>query len=371
MNIFIIFLYFLFLIVFSIFTYAFIDPGFFYFNGIFTGLAFSQRFLVSTLYVIAVFCFFLFYGFFILKIYSRRISIQAIITIISGTSVILLFSYPTILSYDIFNYMATAKVTFFYGENPYLVMPIEFINDSMLSYTRAANKYALYGPFWILLTSIPFYVSLQNLIIQLFLFKVTVSIFYFLTCYIFYKLAKNKVLLVIFALNPIVLIETFVGGHNDIVMVFFSLCAFYLLKRKYVFLSVLFLILSILIKYASVFLIPIFMYVLWKTYGKKEINWDIVWKYALALIVIIFMLSPFREELYPWYFLWVFPFALLWQNRLVRVISVGVSFGLLFYYVPYMYTGHYLLLPKYAFVFLGIGLFLVMYYFLNRMFKNR
>ena len=34
-------------------------------------------------------------------------------------------------------------------------MPIEIPNEPYLAFTRAANKTALYGPVWILLTAIP------------------------------------------------------------------------------------------------------------------------------------------------------------------------------------------------------------------------
>ncbi len=65
--------------------------------------------------------------------------------IIIASAFILSFSYPA-LTHDLFNYMTTAKVAFTHGENPYVVMPIEIPNEPYLAFTRAANKYALYGP---------------------------------------------------------------------------------------------------------------------------------------------------------------------------------------------------------------------------------
>src|SRR5581483_4454944 len=93
--------------------------------------------------------------------------------IIIGVSVsLLLLAYPTMLSFDIFNYIATAKVLFHYHENPYIIMPMEFIGDPLLHYTRAANKVALYAPFWIFITGSPYVLGFKNIFLILFNFKI-------------------------------------------------------------------------------------------------------------------------------------------------------------------------------------------------------
>ena len=120
-------------------------------------------------------------------------------------------------------------------------------------------------------------------------------------------------------------------------------------------LSVLFLFLSVLIKYATISLIPIFVFILMRTFNNKQIDWQKIWKYSSILILVVLLLSPIREELYPWYFIWIFPFVLLMKNRFFTVLAVSITFGLSFYYVPYMYTGQYLLLGKYVGVFIAAG----------------
>lgn len=344
------FLYGLFLAIFSCFTYLFIDPGFFYLGNISTGFAFSEREYVSLFYVISILFLFSFYGFFLFQIKRKKLHLKDFYFLLGLSLVLFIFSYPTILSYDIFNYMATAKVTFFYRENPYIVMPIEFINDMLLSYTRAANKTALYGPAWILLSGVPFTLSFGNVLIQVFLFKFLTGIFYILMVFLLYRLTKNFFMVVLFSLNPLVLIEVLVSGHNDVVMMAFALFSFYFLQKKNIFWAFVFIFLSIFIKYATIFLLPVFIFVLWKVSVRKEVSWNKIWKYSAFFMFLIFLLSPIREELYPWYFLWVFPFVVLWKNKFAVNLSIAFSFGLLFYYVPYMYTGHYLLIPKYLFV---------------------
>jgi len=246
------------------------------------------------------------------------------------------------LSYDIFNYITTSKVLFFYHENPYLVMPIEFAGDSLLAFTHAANKIALYGPIWVSLTGIPYLFGFGNFILTLFSFKIFIIIFYFLTVFLVWKMSKNIISVILFSLNPLVVIETLVSGHNDIVMLFLALFSFFLLIKRKVFFAILFLALSILIKYSTILLLPIFSYALWKIIEKREVNWRTIFYFSALLMFVGFLLSPIREEIYPWYAIWFLSFIFLIPEKKILVfISIAFSFGLLFRYVPYMFFGTY------------------------------
>lgn len=351
-------LYAFFVLFFSVFTYLFIDPNFTPLTQIFSGYAYTQRLNVTIAYVVFIILFFIFY-FYFLSVSRKKTFDYKKLTLVMFISSLLIFSYPTIISYDIFNYLATAKVTYFYFENPYLVMPIEFLGDPMLLYTRAANKLALYGPGWIGLTALPYYASFNNVIVQLFLFKLFVGIFYAALTYVIYKISKNMLATTLFALNPLILIETFVSGHNDIVMMFFAMLGILCLKEKKALLSFVFLIFSVSIKFATIFLIPIWIYILLKRYKKEEIKWNTVWMMGLVSMAVIFALSPIREEMYPWYFIWLLPFTALINTRKITLFAISFSAGLLLYYTPYMYTGYYLLSIKFLIVvFVSLLLFL-------------
>ncbi len=358
--------YLFFILLFVFFTYLFIDPNFIYLSDIYNGIAYSNRLEVSIIYGAFVIGFFGLYLYFLNCSKRQTYDYKRLLFLIIP-AFLLLLSYPAILSYDIFNYLATAKVTFFYIENPYLVMPIEFLGDNMLMYTRAANKYALYGPTWITLTGIPFLLSFENVLLQIFLLKVLVALFYIGTLFILYKLSKSYYSIILFGLNPLVILETFVSGHNDIVMVFFILLGFYLLKENKIASSVLSLVVSIFIKFASVFLLPVWAYILYKRFVNKEINWNKVWIVSFLLMLTVFLLSPIREELYPWYFIWLLPFVALINNKNLSLVSVSLSFGLLLYYVPYMYTGYYILPLKVVFIMIPT---IVLYIFLKYLFKK-
>ena len=324
--------YCLLLIFLAIFSYGFVDANFplrtspFLYN-----LVHFHRPLTTGIYTFFIISLFGFYFYFLNKARCQQITIRQVKTLILFALGILLFSFPA-FSYDIFNYMATAKVTFFYKENPYLVMPIEFLGEPMLKFMHAANKYALYAPFWILLTAIPYFLGLGRIVLTVFTFKTFVACFYLISVWLIWWLsAGNLYSLVFFAFNPLVLIETLVSGHNDVVMMAFTLISIYLLFQKRKLLSLISLFASTGIKYATIVLIPLFIF-------SSKFKKDKLITYSVWLMFIAFLLSPLREEIYSWYFIWVISFAaLLPKNKFLFWLIVGFSFGLLLRYTPWLY----------------------------------
>lgn len=335
-------LYAAFLTLFTAFSYVFIDPNLSYLKNIYSDFAFTNRLLTTIFYISSVVIFFIFYGVFIYLGVKKKLNIKDVFILLGITVITLFFSYPAMLSYDIFNYIATSKVLFFYRENPYLIMPIEFTGDPLLAFTHAANKIALYGPFWVLLTGIPYLFGFGSFIVTLFSFKLLVMAFYLLTISLIWKISKNIISVVLFTFNPLVAMETLVSGHNDIVMIFLVLFSFFLLSRKKILLGIIFFILSILIKYATILLIPVFLYAVWKIIKNKGINWAKVYYGSSLLMLVAFLLSPIREEIYPWYAIWFLSFSFLVPNRKILLYtSITFSFSLILRYTPYMLTGTY------------------------------
>lgn len=273
------------------------------------------------------------------RVKNGQIIVKDVWFLILSTCVILIFAYPA-LSNDIFNYIATAKVTFFYKENPYIVMPIDIPNEPMLSFLHAANKVALYGPAWIALTALPHYLGMGNLLVTLFTFKLFITSWYLLLCYLIWTASDKKIWpLVFFALNPLVLLSTLVDGHNDVVMMGLALGAFLLLKQKRFVFGLFLFLTSILIKGATLFLIPVFVWCWYSVGQKKQVSWQHVWYWASVSMYVIFFLSPLREEIYAWYFIWPLTFlALVDKPTILQAVSYGFSLGLMLRIVPFFYT---------------------------------
>lgn len=331
-----------FLLLFTVFSYAFIDPNLSYLKNIYFDFTFSNRMLTTVFYVSSILVFFIFYSIFIWLGVKKKLNFKNVVVLLGVTIGILFFSYPAILSYDIFNYITTSKVLFFYHENPYIIMPTEFIGDPFLSFTHAANKIALYGPAWIILTGMSYFLGFGNFIINLFMLKFLIGVFYLFTVFLIWKISKNIISVILFSFNPLIVVETLVSGHNDIVMIFLALLSFFLLTKRKLGLAISFLTLSVLIKYTTLLLIPVFLLVVWKIVKKHEINWDKIFYYSSLLMMLGFILSPIREEIYPWYAIWFLSFSFLIPNKkLLLYASIAFSFGLLFRYVPFMLSGTY------------------------------
>lgn len=334
--------YALFLLSVTVFSYTFVDSNLSYLNFLYSGFATQKRAIVTILFIFIISLSFVYYFIFLRLLQKKQLSLTEVKILIGIAIGVLFFSYPAMLSYDIFNYIATAKVLFFYNENPYIMMPIEFLAEPVLAFTRAANKVALYGPVWILLTGIPYFLGFGNFLIMLFSFKLFAALFYIATIYLIFRMTNSVLSVVLFGLNPLVVIETLISGHNDIVMMFFALLSFYLLTKKRMWLAIFFILISAFIKYATLFLLPAFLYILWKTLKKQTMNRRKIFFYASILMYAIFFLSSFREEIYPWYAIWFLSFAfLIPENKRLLLISLLFSFSLLLRYIPFMFLGTY------------------------------
>lgn len=253
--------------------------------------------------------------------------------------VILVFSYPA-LSYDLFNYMTTAKVTFTHHENPYLVMPIEITNEPYLSFTRAANKVALYGPIWILITAIPHIVGLGRIWQTIIAFKVFNGLMYLLFAFIIYRVTKSWKNVLFFAANPLVLIEILVSGHNDIFMMMFAVLGLLYFVRKEIkhkIIAGFLLLVSFLVKGVTIVLVPILFI--------KNISRERVLLIAYGLLAVVFFVAaPIREELYPWYAVWLITIAsFLDMKKYANLIwfTIVLSFALELRHLPYIWMGYY------------------------------
>lgn len=329
--------YFLIVVFFAEFSWLFIDPNLIYFKPLYSGF-YTYRFLVSSIYFLLISLLFILFW----VLHTKEKKYDGVKKLSLLMCVILLFSYPAIFSFDIFNYLATAKVAFHYHENPYIMMPIEFLGDPMLLFMHAANKIALYGPFWILLSGISFLLGFNNFIATLITFKLLNIIFFIATARVMYLISKKSENVLYFVLNPLVAIEVLISSHNDIVMMFFALIGIWFLYKKKIFMGLTFFILSVLIKYATIFLLPVVLYLIYSYLAHKKIDVEKIFFSSFLLMFLIFSFSFIREEIYPWYFIWPLAFAsLLSSKAILKKLLIALSYGLMLRYIPFMVTGSY------------------------------
>ena len=310
----------------------------------FQQIGYFNRPLSAVLFLVIISLMFSYYIYFLYLAYKKRINKKDISIIVLLTGVLLTFSYNA-FSYDLFNYIFDAKIITFYRENPYFHKALDFPGDPMLSFMHWTHRYYPYGPFWLVLTTPLSFLGLNIFLLTFFLFKALATAFYLGSVYLIYKtLQKTRPQYavfgaVLFALNPLIIIESLVSAHNDIAMVFFALFGTYLFVIKRKILGILFVASSALIKIpTAVLLLPMVLNTL--PYKKFYLSQD---NFFLSIVIlglggIAYSLT--QIEIQPWYFLWIFPFiCLLKPNKYIIAASVGLSLGLLLRYLPFLYFG--------------------------------
>ncbi|HSX40292.1 MAG TPA: hypothetical protein VLF68_01625 [Candidatus Saccharimonadales bacterium] len=309
-------------------------------------IGYFNRPLSTVLFLIILALLFAFYIKFLLLAGKNKLSKKVFWIVVLVTSGILVFSYNA-FSYDLFNYIFDAKIITHYHQNPYLHKALDFPGDPMLSFMHWTHRVYPYGPSWLAITVPLSFIGMQFFLPTLMLFKLMIVGSFIGSVYFIGKILdkispKNSVFgMVFFALNPLVLIESTVSAHNDIVMFFLALAALYFLITKRHAISGIFLLLSIGIKFATGFLLPVFAYIWYFQKKGKTINWDKVFLGAVALMTLAVFAASYRTTFQPWYILYILPFVALVPKKFIVIPSVILSFGVLLEYVPYLYLGNY------------------------------
>jgi hypothetical protein len=259
--------------------------------------------------------------------------------------IILLISIPTypLFSHDIFNYLFNAKMILVYKANPHLITASQFLFDPWTRFMHNVHTPAPYAYGWTAMSLIPVMFKIKNFTISLWSMKAFNSVFFVGESYLIYKIA-NKLFpaqklkrTLLFLFNPLLLIETFIIGHNDSVMMFFALLSLYLflfgkkIISKY-FLSFITILISISIKYATIILAPLYLI---KTKFK---NFDI---FTWGGFVLLAILLTRPGQLHSWYLHWGLTLLFLSKKSWVVTSAILLSFGGLIRYAPYLYYGHW------------------------------
>lgn len=314
----------------------------------FQHIGYFQRPLSAGLYVLLLVGLFGFYLRFLVLAKKKQLSKQYVWKLVLVSVGILTLSYNA-FSYDLFNYIFDAKIITFYQQNPYLHKPLDFVGDPMLSFMHWTHRTYPYGPIWLVLTVPLSFLGFQFFLPTFALFKLLMAGSFLGSLYfigkILQKIAPQRetVGLVFFGLSPLLLIESVVSSHVDIVMLFFALWAFYLLVQKKHLWALVLLLLSIGIKFVTVFLLPVFLLVWYFNKRGKKIVWDTVLLVSVAFLFLATLIVSFLQGTFqPWYLIAPLCFAALASNRFLVVwTSIILSLVALLSYLPFLYLGNW------------------------------
>lgn len=350
-------LYFLSIVFLFLYSFAYVDlnltlsqnPLVLNFVSTMQNLGYYQRELATRIFFGGLMLFYLMFILFIYLAEKKEISVSLMKKLIIGTGLILLFSYPAFSS-DIYNYMFDARVVTTYHSSPYDFRALDFPDDPWVRFMRWTHRTTPYGYVWIGITLVPSFIGMGKFLLTLILFKYLAVLAYWVSVYFIYKILKiinpNSTIMgtVFFALNPLVITEVLVSGHNDILMAALALAAFWFLIKEQRINAAFFLVLSAGIKYVTAILAPIWAYVILS----KDKNWDrivtgvVLFLYAGFVVTIsgIVTRSSTGNEIYPWYLVWILAFVALVPHKYWLVIpTLGLSVGTLLRYTPFLLTG--------------------------------
>lgn len=313
----------------------------------FQEIGYFNRPLSANLFVLTISILFVFYIFFLRLASTTKLRKKLAWTLIGMTAIMLTFSYNA-FSYDIFNYIFDAKIITHYGDNSYVQKALDYPEDPMLSFMHWTHREYPYGPLWLALTVPLSFLGFQFFLPTYLLFKIFIAASFIGSVYLIGKILqkiapeREVIGLVFYGLNPLVFIESVVSVHIDSVMMFFALWAIYyvvLHKRLSVYGL---LLVSIGIKFVTVFLLPVVLLIERLKSQKMRFSWDLLFIFCVLLMIGGVVTQATRGTFQPWYLLDVLALAALVSQRyFILIPGVVISFASVLNYVPFLFYGNW------------------------------
>src|SRR5260221_695920 len=265
---------------------------------------------------------------------ADKIALKPLFITAAACTLLFSLSYP-ILSDDIFTYLFSAKMVWFYHLNPYTVKPIIFLgHDFETNFLRNIDLTYAYGQVFLAYSMIPIIIfSAYRFVFTFFGLKLMNAILFFLAGLAIFKVTgKNRKVFSLWFFNPLLIVELLINSHNGIVMIcLFVISIYFLEKRKFTWAWISFWA-SVFIKYVSIIATPVLL---------LNPKWRIRLFYFLSLGLPIYLQVQPRA-LQIWYFDWVYmflPFIKLKTISWILIYLMGII--LLIHYYPFLQTGQY------------------------------
>ncbi|MCL4386692.1 MAG: hypothetical protein M1326_10355, partial [Cyanobacteria bacterium] len=220
--------------------------------------------------------------------------------------------------------------------------------DPMLNFMRWTHRTYPYGPTWLFLTAPLSFIGMNYFLLTFFLYKILMGLSFLGSSYFIYKIseklfpAQKLFNLCFWVFNPLIIIESLVSSHNDLPMIFLFLLSFYLLLQNKNIKSLVLYLLSIGVKYSTLALAPLFLYISFMKTKKRKINYEKVFFSGLILSLATIIYAAFRTTFQPWYLLLPLTLAaFISSNRQILISSVTASVFAVSIYIPYVYITDY------------------------------
>lgn|GEM_PF-1755267 len=227
----------------------------------------------------------------------------------------------TTTTLDPYDYIARGRITGVHGGNPYVYAPSDMAADPFLEYVSWRDATSAYGPLWETISGLLARLVgdrlLDNLLAHKWLAMASYLGSVLLIAATLRRAAPGQALAgtLLFAWNPLILMEGLANAHNDLLMVFFLLAACWLLgyARRiaeadplvetpgrvllYGGLALFFLAASVLVKFVTILFLPFFL--LYLLSGEKRWSrW--LWRGLVLLAPFFLVVAAFYVVFWQW-----------------------------------------------------------------------
>jgi hypothetical protein len=228
---------------------------------------------------------------------------------------------------DVYAYIMLARIWTHHHRNPLLEAPASFPQDPFARYVHNwAKEPSPYGPFWTILSAPAGLASEWGLLPAILAFKGLNLLAYLGSAALIWgtlrrlRPGREAWGALLFAWNPLVLLDGLANAHNDMLVAFFLSLCFWFVARGRRGLASGAVVLAGLVKYVPLLLLPAlgFLWLRQARSGKERLQ--ILRSFALSGLLALAILAPF----------WQGPQTLACLSRRSRLI--GYSPGVLLYY---------------------------------------
>jgi alpha-1,6-mannosyltransferase len=216
--------------------------------------------------------------------------------VILGGTMLALFPAGAI---DIFHNIMDGRMLWAHHQNPMVMAPAVDSTDPLYPYLHYWQLTpSAYGPLWFLITAPAYLAGGSSLLRSMIAYKALPFAFELASLALIVLIVRRieprrtVAAVVCFGWNPLALWEIAGNGHNDIVMMCFVLLAILLLLTKYWPAAFPALICSVLVKYVSLVLLPVFVLWVLLRYGRRSLL-PLANGLLAALILALVLFRPF------------------------------------------------------------------------------
>ncbi len=216
---------------------------------------------------------------------------------------------PALPSDDVFSYILYGRIAVIHHANPLITTPSAFPRDPFLALVFWRNTRSVYGPVWLLLSSGVTLLAQAlggALATYVALFKVLGLAAHLANAALIWgilgRLAPGRRLwgTLLYAWNPLCLLEFCASAHNDAVLLTFALLGVYWLVRGQEVPALLAFGLSIATKYVLLALLPFYLALIVSQLRRKgetprRILGALAWRLAVVLAVVVLTALPYWD----------------------------------------------------------------------------